>query len=602
MYFCPMATYSAFAYGERDDFISVDGTNFVYSSSGDPFFFTGANNYYLGIDPYRTPGEVDEIFEDAEKMGISVMRTWGFNDGYNDVGDPGLQPEQGVYNESIFQKLDYTLYKAGQTNIRLIIPFVNNWDDYGGMNQYVDWAPDRDTTLTNNPWGQGPYHNQFYTNDNCKDYYKAHVSTILNRNNIYTCTLYKDDPAILAWELANEPRAEGDWSGDILDSWIAEMSAYVKSIDSNHLLTTGIEGFYDENGGSDWMRSGWTGTDYIRNHSHDDIDYATFHVWPDSGHWNWDYPKTMNWVQEHIDDAYTSLNDNSGSQKPKPVVLGEYGQKRDGDGGTTLRDMYFEGFLGKMYDNRCAGSNFWILYHDSYPDYDGYGVYYPADTNTISVLTDGVADSNYLMSQDLEKVVLTPGNIAYNIPPEGWGGTLTYAQDIDAPGFVGEIDLSGLLPYHAYLLSFEGAAEDIPMSAAELQQYGVSFNDGGRMTMPGGVWPESASGDYGEFEGMEVAFIDFKLIETDANGDYTGRFFFNAFGEMDPGWYYTRFIVKDAYSWTIHDETGTWRNEVLYADNIDFDPPYEPVPEPASLYLVAFGLLGAGVLKKKRMR
>lgn len=201
----------------REGFVTVDTTDTTrFLLDGRPYYYTGTNNYYLGIDPGRTQAEVDEVFEDAKMMGLSVIRIWGFNDGTG-----GLQTSAGVYDEDVFEQLDYAVAKAGETGMKLIIPFVNNWNDYGGMNTYVDWSTTKSTTLTrsdDNPWGQGPYHNQFYTDTDCLDFYMGHISTLLNRTNTITDVQYKDDPAIMAWELANEPRCEGDWSGNTLDT------------------------------------------------------------------------------------------------------------------------------------------------------------------------------------------------------------------------------------------------------------------------------------------------------------------------------------------------------------------------------------------------
>lgn len=206
---------------------------------------------------------------------------------------------------------------------------------------------------------------------------------------------------------------------------------------------------------------------------------------------------------------------------------------------------------------------------------------------------------------DFELLTLSQSNLMYivgslpeEIRPSNPAGTLKYNDQLGkVNGLLGEIDLTGLAPNHDYLLSFEGVPSGIHMTAAELAAAGISYYDNGRWTTPGGIWNASASGDYGEFAGLEVLFVDFKLITTDADGNFWGTFFFNAFGDMASGWYETRFIVKDAYSWTIHDYTDSWRNEVLFANDVDFDPP--SVPEPSSLLLTVLGILGVGIFRKR---
>ena len=53
----------------------------------------------------------------------------------------------------------------------------------------------------------------------------------------------RDDATIMAWELCNEPRCEGDFSGSILQAWVEQQAEFLKSLDPFHLLTTGAEGF-----------------------------------------------------------------------------------------------------------------------------------------------------------------------------------------------------------------------------------------------------------------------------------------------------------------------------------------------------------------------
>jgi hypothetical protein len=76
-----------------------------------------------------------------------------------------------------------------------------------------------------------------------KEDFRHFLQFILNRKNTVSGILYKDDPAILAWQLGNE---FGSYAGDRkldyavwtprIEAWCREMSAFIKSIDPNHLL------------------------------------------------------------------------------------------------------------------------------------------------------------------------------------------------------------------------------------------------------------------------------------------------------------------------------------------------------------------------------
>ncbi|OAV84831.1 hypothetical protein PTTG_31021, partial [Puccinia triticina 1-1 BBBD Race 1] len=90
-------------------------------------------------------------------------------------------------------------------------------------------------------------------------WFKDHIKTVINRVNTVTGVTYKDDPTIMTWELSNEPQ-------DPPLSWVAETSAYIKSLAPNHLVTVGFEGKTGE-----W----W----FKRVHSPESIDYACGHLW-----------------------------------------------------------------------------------------------------------------------------------------------------------------------------------------------------------------------------------------------------------------------------------------------------------------------------------
>lgn len=74
---------------------------------------------------------------------------------------------------------------------------------------------------------------------------------------------------------------------DIQD-WIEEMSTFIKSIDRNHLLTVGLEGFYGPKNPKRltvnpefWAAD--LGSDFIRNSKLSTVDFASLHIYPD--HW-----------------------------------------------------------------------------------------------------------------------------------------------------------------------------------------------------------------------------------------------------------------------------------------------------------------------------
>lgn len=178
-------------------FVNVQNGEFV--ENGRRFYFAGANNYYL---IYKSESMVDDVYASAVAMDLKVIRAWGFLDGESKDGVV-LQPSLGVYDENGFKRLDHMIHRAGQLGLKLVIPFINNWNEFGGMNWYVQQT------------GGGP-HDAFYTRAATKDAYKAYVAKVVNRVNTLNGIAYKDDPAIFAWELANEPRCSSDPSGDIL--------------------------------------------------------------------------------------------------------------------------------------------------------------------------------------------------------------------------------------------------------------------------------------------------------------------------------------------------------------------------------------------------
>lgn len=334
-------------------FVQVDGTEFTLN--GSKFYFAGTNNYYFH---YKSNKMIDDVLEDAKAMNLKVIRIWGFFDGASQEGKV-MQPEPGVYDESGFERFDYATKKAKELGIKLVVPLVNNWDDFGGMNQYVKWF-------------NASKHDDFYTHPQIKQAYKNFVYYFLNRTNTYTGVKYKDEPTIMTWELANEPRCQTDRTGNTLVAWADEMSTYIRSIDKNHLIAVGDEGFYTDGDPADWTSNGGEGVDWKRLIALPHISYGTFHLYPD--HWSKTPEWGRLWIIDHIRDAHAA---------GKPVVLEEFGYKDQ-----SVRNSVYQSWLDAVEEYGGNGSQFWILtgIQDDgslYPDYDGFRITYPSATAEI---------------------------------------------------------------------------------------------------------------------------------------------------------------------------------------------------------------------------
>ncbi|KAL4359799.1 hypothetical protein AHAS_Ahas08G0113500 [Arachis hypogaea] len=217
------------------------------------------------------------------------------------------------------QALDYVIAEARQNGIRLLLSLVNNLQAYGGKTQYVKWAWEEGVGLSSS-------NDSFFFDPSIRSYFKNYVKTVLTRKNTITKIEYRNDPTIFGWELINEPRCMYDPSGDTLQEWLEEMSSFVKSIDKNHLLTIGHEGFYGPNDLKDstvnpeyWASR--LGIDFIRNSNISNIDFTSVHIYAD--HWFHDQSFedqlkfVSKWMLSHIEDGDNVLN--------KPVVFSEYG-------------------------------------------------------------------------------------------------------------------------------------------------------------------------------------------------------------------------------------------------------------------------------------
>ncbi|XP_057513418.1 mannan endo-1,4-beta-mannosidase 6-like isoform X1 [Actinidia eriantha] len=394
--------HGSYEFGEVEDndvwtMVQTKGSQFVVNDR--PFYVNGFNTYWLmmfAVDQ-STRGKVGEAFRQASSVGLTVCRTWAFNDGQWRA----LQKSPSVYDEGVFKALDFVVSEAKKYKIRLILSLTNNWDAYGGKAQYVKWGKAAGLNLTSD--------DDFFTHPTIRSYYKAHVKTVLNRANTLTNITYKDDPTIFAWELMNEPRCVSDPSGDNLQAWIEEMAIYVKSIDRKHLVEIGLEGFY---GPSTTNRVQFNpntlaqqvGTDFIRNHQIFGVDFASVHIYADS----WISPEisdahipfVTSWMQAHIEDADNVLG--------MPVMFGEFGVSAEDPGynssfrDTLISTVYTTLLNSSKKGGSGGGSLLWQVFPEG-TDYmdDGYAIVLsksPSTSNIVSLHSKRLATFNSLCS------------------------------------------------------------------------------------------------------------------------------------------------------------------------------------------------------------
>lgn len=362
-------------------FVTAKNGNFLID--GTTFRFGGTNTYYLH---QRSHYMIDAALNDAAAMSLAVVRAWAFADGQN--GDHPLQPYPYEYDEQAFDSLDYTVWKAGQLGLRLVLTLTNNWPDYGGMPQYVSWF----LGLPNDVYDTVVNHDKFYTTKAIKDCYKAYAKHVLRRRNRYTGLRYNEDPTIMTFELANEPRNRSDKTGSEVLAWVSEMSAFVKSHAPHQLVAIGDEGFYGEKGNADYPYSDYEGNHWKRLTALPHVDYGTVHLYPGSwGETPSSKPGTdpvawgTKWINDHLNDA---------ARLRKPVVIEEYGLQINAGQGIpdeAARDAGYTAWT-RAVEARGAGDQFWLLTSrvddgSFYPDYDGFRIVWDNDPSNSSSST-----------------------------------------------------------------------------------------------------------------------------------------------------------------------------------------------------------------------
>jgi len=323
-----------------DEFVSADGTDFAVG--GESFYPVGGNHPQLRkqSESQQTTW-FDDWFESVEST--NVLRATAFGTGRETPTDP-LQPSPGEASEQGFEKLDRLIAHAGERGVRLILPLTNYWDWMGGIPQYLDWA------------GLDNKH-EFYSSDSCQEWYRSHIENVLTRTNTYTGIEYRNDPTIMMWELCNEPsvgfEARTDETLQAFYDWVRESAAYIKELDSNHLVSTGMADPYP-----------WDSEELNRRaHEQDAIDAYSVHLWADPEHSDIGIARGKDRIESHAAHA---------SDLGMPVYMGEFGwsidrltDDRKEKYTIDYRNLAFREFLSAMRSAGYDGSLVWDFRHSA---------------------------------------------------------------------------------------------------------------------------------------------------------------------------------------------------------------------------------------------
>ena len=425
--FAILFTFTAcLSHHETASFITVRDGQFYLRE--EPYKYIGTNFWYgpilgsegQGGNRERLCQELDLLCE----LGIKNLRVLVGGEGMSTRPDhirPILQPQPGEYNDTLLQGLDYLMAEMGKRDMHAVLYLHNAWQWSGGYGTYLEWAGEGEAAPAS-VWNEyTAYHSRFVRNDSARAKALRHTRFIVGRTNSITGQAYRDDPTLMAWEICNEPRpfARDSVTKAEFLNWIREQAMAIKTLDSNHLVTTGSEGLYGCEVDMELFR---------RVHALPEIDYLCIHIWPYT--WGWTGPFVspnsearqrlpLSAVEDGVEAAcretqsYINGHVAVARQLNKPLVLEEFGYPRDGfeiaqNTPTTARDRYFRFVLSQVGDTTgLAGCNFWAwggrarVCHDWWQPRDDYtgdpaqeeqGLYsvFASDTTTLDIIREAM--------------------------------------------------------------------------------------------------------------------------------------------------------------------------------------------------------------------
>lgn len=365
--------------------------------SGVPQYYLGTNLWYAADLAVSDPGRLVAELDSLKSLGLWNLRIKATDEN--------------------FEGLDFTLKEMSKRGMAAVLYLNNAWE----------WTPDGYRSYLEEATGIAQPHpakdgykaytdamSEFAACEKAQELFRKHIAKVVTR--------YRNEPSIFSWQICNEPRpfSTDPVKTEAFVEYIQSTAAYIKSLDHNHMVSTGNEG---------WMGCGDSDKGlFMKVHNCPDIDYLTIHIWP----YNWSWvkaddisggvqtaiEKTGEYIENHLNKAY---------RLKKPAVIEEFGYPRDGfeyvnTSATSGRDRLY----GYVFDRviasaknggSLAGCNFWgwsglakqtpghqfwqegdDLCGDPSQEAQGLNGVYISDTSTIDVIRSSVKRLDKIIS------------------------------------------------------------------------------------------------------------------------------------------------------------------------------------------------------------
>jgi hypothetical protein len=208
---------------ESRPFITREGDRLMEGDHEFRFASFNHPNLHISENPVwrRTDAwEQEDAIRSIAQMGGRVVRIYTLSVRGGSRNGRGLSHvySPGVYDEELLRDYDRMIALCARHGVRLIIPFLDEWDWFGGIGEFAAF--------------RGRDKADFYADPAVQQDFRELVRRLLTRVNTVTGVAYRDDPTIMAWESGNELAADPE-------PWVSSLAAYVRELAPRQLFMDG---------------------------------------------------------------------------------------------------------------------------------------------------------------------------------------------------------------------------------------------------------------------------------------------------------------------------------------------------------------------------